>query len=91
MQDAQNPNNARAALHSRKSIAHIPFLDVNIDKENLTVDATAPLSSIAQAEFISKKPRSKSIGPGGLDALKEGLGNRRQVCWLNSCRLLLRS
>jgi len=30
-------------------------------------------------EKASKKPRSKSIGPGGLDALKNTNGNRRKV------------
>jgi kinetochore protein Spc7/SPC105 len=28
----------------------------------------------------SKKSRSKSIGPGGLDALRDTTGNRRKVC-----------
>lgn len=30
-------------------------------------------------EKASRKSRSKSIGPGGLDALKDTTGNRRKV------------
>ncbi|KAL5596548.1 uncharacterized protein BROUX77_007232 [Berkeleyomyces rouxiae] len=41
------------------------------DKENATVDV---MDSIGGSR---KKSRSKSIGPGGLDALKQGTGNRR--------------
>ncbi|KKA30183.1 hypothetical protein TD95_001172 [Thielaviopsis punctulata] len=41
------------------------------DKENTTLNL---LANIAPSR---KKLRSKSIGPGGLDALKQGTGNRR--------------
>lgn len=33
----------------------------------------------AQGKQVAKKSRSKSIGPGGLDALKEGSGNKLEV------------
>jgi kinetochore protein Spc7/SPC105 len=33
----------------------------------------------APMEKGSRKSRSKSIGPGGLDALKDTTGNRRKV------------
>ena len=60
---------------SRKSIAHMPSPDT-VHKENTTVDST----TLADAPKASlKKSRSKSIGPGGLDALKEITGNRREV------------
>jgi hypothetical protein len=36
--------------------------------------------NIAEGLLMPSKKRSKSIGPGGLDALKEGTGNRRKVC-----------
>ncbi|KAL6876685.1 Spc7 domain-containing protein [Trichoderma novae-zelandiae] len=39
-------------------------------KENATID-------LGQSMAASRKSRSKSIGPGGLDALKQGNGNRR--------------
>lgn len=58
----------------------MPSPDVNIEKENATIDSTAALSSVAQLKSTSRKLRSKSIGPGGLEALKEDSGNRRQVC-----------
>ncbi|KAL9034251.1 MAG: hypothetical protein Q9180_005510, partial [Flavoplaca navasiana] len=47
-----------------------------VNKENSTVDST----TLAEAPKASlKKSRSKSIGPGGLDALKETTGNRREI------------
>jgi kinetochore protein Spc7/SPC105 len=65
---------------SRKSLAHIPSAKA-MDLENMTADLGA-LSSGKQPvpiEKASKKSRSKSIGPGGLDALKDTSGNRRKV------------
>lgn len=48
-----------------------------MDKDNATVDLGA---GPTLAENRKKaKSRSKSIGPGGLDALKAGSGNRRMV------------
>lgn len=44
-----------------------------MDKENATVDVASELAA-------SRKARSKSIGPGGLDSLRPGTGNRRAVC-----------
>lgn len=43
-------------------------------KENNTIDVGGSLAA-------SRKSRSKSIGPGGLDALRQGTGNRRAV-WM---------
>ncbi|KAI5864704.1 Spc7-domain-containing protein [Durotheca rogersii] len=43
------------------------------EKENITVDVASSLASNGGR----KKSRSKSMGPGGLDALKPGSGNRR--------------
>jgi kinetochore protein Spc7/SPC105 len=60
---------------SRKSLAHIPSSQ-ELDQENMTAD----LGALAGAnKAASKKSRSKSIGPGGLDALKDTTGNRRKV------------
>ncbi len=75
MATEQSPKKSRAAPQSRKSVAHFPSPDVNNSKENATIQ----LSSVPQEKPASRKPRSKSIGPGGLDALREGAGNRRQV------------
>ncbi|KAJ3495567.1 hypothetical protein NLG97_g3300 [Lecanicillium saksenae] len=41
-----------------------------MDKENATVDIASELAAM-------RKARSKSIGPGGLDSLRPGAGNRR--------------
>lgn len=79
MEATQSPTKARALTRSPKSIAHMPTSEVNVDKENVTIDSVAQLRSVAQAKSTLRKPRSKSIGPGGLDTLKEDAGNRRQV------------
>lgn len=44
-----------------------------MEKENITVDLASSLAGHANR----KKSRSKSMGPGGLDILKSGSGNRR--------------
>ncbi|KAL6889345.1 Spc7 domain-containing protein [Trichoderma longibrachiatum] len=53
----------------RKSIGVHTELS-NPHKENATLD-------VGQSLAASRKSRSKSIGPGGLDALRQGNGNRR--------------
>ncbi|TVY60893.1 Kinetochore protein spc7, partial [Lachnellula suecica] len=59
---------------SRKSLAHIPSAN-SLGKENMTADLGA---LVGGKEKASRKSRSKSIGPGGLDALKDTTGNRRK-------------
>ncbi|KAI0474800.1 hypothetical protein F4859DRAFT_79711 [Xylaria cf. heliscus] len=56
----------------RKSTGHSPVRK-RIEKENITVDLASSLAGNAGR----KKSRSKSMGPGGLDVLKSGSGNRR--------------
>lgn len=80
MSDHQSPNNARAAPQCLNSMAQLLSLDVNNAKANITLQSITSLKAIANDKPASRKPRSKSIGPGGLDALREGTGNRRQVC-----------
>ncbi|KJZ77327.1 hypothetical protein HIM_03051 [Hirsutella minnesotensis 3608] len=55
---------------SRKSIGAQSDARHAADKENATVD-------VGSAMAASRKSRSKSMGPGGLDALKQSTGNRR--------------
>ncbi|KAH6720624.1 hypothetical protein BKA61DRAFT_541970 [Leptodontidium sp. MPI-SDFR-AT-0119] len=63
---------------SRKSLAHIPSSQ-SMDQENMTADFGALAGKKAiPIEKPSRKSRSKSIGPGGLDALKDTTGNRRK-------------
>lgn len=66
--DATMPSTRR----TRKSIGATDSRK-NGDKENATIDVG---STLAESR---KKSRSKSIGPGGLDALKNANGNRRAV------------
>ncbi|KAL8400092.1 hypothetical protein RB594_000481 [Gaeumannomyces avenae] len=60
-----------AVKRSRKSLGGLPSRRT-LEKENATVDLAS--TSLAANR---KKSRSKSIGPGGLDALKPSNGNRR--------------
>lgn len=66
---------------SRKSLGHVQS-SVR-DQENATADigALAGKKRSMPIERPSKRSRSKSIGPGGLDALKDTSGNRRQVSY----------
>lgn len=79
MSNYQSPHKASAAPQFHKLMAQLPSLDVNNAKENITLQSITSLKS-ANEKAASRKPRSKSIGPGGLDALREDAGNRRQVC-----------
>ncbi|KKK23320.1 hypothetical protein P175DRAFT_0523659 [Aspergillus ochraceoroseus IBT 24754] len=67
---------------SRRSIAHVPRsrLLSGGDKENTTTDISAGQSLAGRGPAIGKgkKSRSKSLGPGGLDALQDSNGNRRK-------------
>ena len=76
MSKVSSPTKAPRARQTRKSIAHFPSTDLVWDKENATMDSAALSSLTAQSKEKIKKSRSKSIGPGGLDALKEGSGNK---------------
>ncbi len=78
MSSTQSPKPPRVR-QARKSIAHTPSADITGNKENATVDTGAIASFSAQGKQTVKKSRSKSIGPGGLDALKEGSGNKQEV------------
>ncbi|KAL4973907.1 hypothetical protein BDW66DRAFT_97008 [Aspergillus desertorum] len=69
-------------VRSRRSIAHVSRsrLTAGGDKENATTDiiASQPLANRQPAAGKEKKSRSKSLGPGGLDALQASNGNRRK-------------
>ena len=74
MSASQNPS--VLMRRARKSIAHLPSPDIGLDKEN-TEHGTASTTGVAKS--VGKKGRSKSLGPGGLEALKEDAGNRQKV------------
>lgn len=78
MSSTQSPKVPRVR-QGRKSIAHMPSADITGNKENATIDAGAIANFSAQGNQTKKKNRSKSIGPGGLDALREGSGNQQEV------------
>ncbi|PGH28109.1 hypothetical protein AJ80_00367 [Polytolypa hystricis UAMH7299] len=72
-----------ARVRSRRSFAQMPRLGASsaVDKENMTTDVSAvdSQSNTSQTRTTrDKKLRSKSLGPGGLDALQNGSGNRRK-------------
>lgn len=67
-------------ISSRKSIGYLPSPDIDPaigNKENLG-SASQQLAT-SSSDVRPKKSRSKSLGPGGLDALKEDAGNKRKV------------
>lgn len=72
-----------ARVRSRRSIAHVPRsrMTSGLDKENATTDigAVPPFEPNTKPTMKDKKSRSKSLGPGGLDALQNSNGNRRKV------------
>ena len=63
-----------ATRRSRKSISGRLPSQKNGEKENATVDLGSTMAA------SRKKSRSKSMGPGSLDILQSGAGNRRAVC-----------
>ncbi|KAK3362703.1 hypothetical protein B0T25DRAFT_468116 [Lasiosphaeria hispida] len=60
-----------ATRRTRKSLSARSPSRKLADKENATVDLGSTMAA------NRKKSRSKSMGPGGLDVLKSGAGNRR--------------
>lgn len=67
----------------RRSIAYLPSPDTTMnDRENATTNVFAENvigNENATAVGRSKSSRSLSIGPGGLEALREDAGNKRKV------------
>ncbi|KKP02405.1 hypothetical protein THAR02_05471 [Trichoderma harzianum] len=59
-----------ATRRTRKSIGVHTELSNRSQKENATID-------VGESMAASRKSRSKSMGPGGIDALRQGTGNRR--------------
>jgi kinetochore protein Spc7/SPC105 len=81
--DATLPKTSRP---KRKSIAHQPSSATNSKNQD---NATADIAALQRAESIKaakKKLRGKSLGPGGLEALKEVTGNAMKVCLCASTR-----
>ena len=75
--DTTLPKTGRA---KRKSIAHQPSTATNAShRDNATADIAA-LQRAEAAEAAKKKSRGKSLGPGGLEALKKTSGNATKVC-----------
>jgi hypothetical protein len=62
-----------ATRRTRRSVGAHTDVNKAFEKENATVDVTSSLAA------SRKKSRSKSLGPGGLDALMKANGNRRAV------------
>ncbi|KAJ5641688.1 hypothetical protein N7490_005688 [Penicillium lividum] len=79
---SSRPDSAATRPRSRRSIAHVPRskMTSGLDKENATTDigAVPPFGANGKSITRDKKSRSKSLGPGGLDALQNSHGNRRK-------------
>lgn len=83
MMPAQAESTLPATRRTRRSIGANVGGRGALDKEN----ATSEVGSSAAAS--RKKSRSKSMGPGGLEALKQATGNRRAVRMLLLLRYFL--
>ena len=77
MLNTSSPKAQKARPRSRKSIAHVPASVTRIETENTGNEIVA--NDHLSGKLAGRKPRSKSLGPGGLDALKESTGNRQKV------------
>ena len=64
---------------SRRSIAHLPLSEIASSKESLSNEAVRNPGLASPVKAGGRKSRSKSIGPGGLDALRDDSGNRQKV------------
>ncbi|KAJ9605172.1 hypothetical protein H2200_010562 [Cladophialophora chaetospira] len=64
---------------SRQSIAHMPSTRTAAQKDNATTDIAALKAQDPEVKAAKKKSRGKSLGPGGLEALKESSGNTTKV------------
>ncbi|EZF24362.1 hypothetical protein H112_03215 [Trichophyton rubrum D6] len=78
----RDPSNV-ARVRARRSLAQIPHRGsgIDIDKENVTTDFSAAQKQSnmpSRASGNDKRSRSKSLGPGGLDLLKNGGNDRRK-------------
>lgn len=83
----RNPSTAGSKRpRSRQSIAHMPTSE-QFDKENMTADVSSMQRKKSATVAEKKKSRSKSLGPGGLDALNEESGNSRKVRGLDATNI----
>ena len=64
---------------SRQSLAHVPVSSTTGDGENATTDIGALQRDAVLSRSVLKKSRGKSLGPGGIEALKETTGNAIRV------------
>ena len=79
MDSMGSPTKANPRSRLRKSIAHVPFSATSGNQENANVGTPGDPTFVSLTTAGMKKSRSKSMGPGGLDALQEDSGNRQKV------------
>ncbi|EXJ65209.1 hypothetical protein A1O7_01550 [Cladophialophora yegresii CBS 114405] len=60
---------------ARQSIALMPSTREAASRDNATTDIAALKAQDAEAKVAKRKQRGKSLGPGGLEALRESSGN----------------
>ncbi|PGH02362.1 kinetochore protein Spc7 [Blastomyces parvus] len=83
MAPTKNDSAGAARVRSRRSFAQMPRPGIGsgVDKENMTADLSVvneQRNAPQRPTRPDKKMRSKSLGPGGLDALQHANGNRRK-------------
>ena len=74
---ARSPRSSRPK--SRQSIAHMPSSRATTLRDNATTDIAVLQAQNDEFKAAKKKSRGKSLGPGGLEALKETAGNTAKV------------
>jgi len=65
-----------------------PNTAMTTDKENMTLDTSALAAK--STSKLQKRSRSKSLDPGGIEALQEDSGNRGKVRLYLSKEMLLK-
>ncbi|RVX67419.1 hypothetical protein B0A52_08772 [Exophiala mesophila] len=73
--DDSSVHQRSSKLKSRRSIAHPPSARAAALKDNATTDIAALQAEHGSQQLTKKKSRGKSLGPGGIEALKETSAN----------------
>ena len=77
--DDSSVHQRSSKLKSRRSIAHPPSARAAALKDNATTDIAALQAEHGSQQLTKKKSRGKSLGPGGIEALKETSANAAKV------------
>lgn len=84
---ADSPAERRSSRpKSRQSISHMPSIRPSALKDNATTDIAALQAQHSVNQAAKKRSRGKSLGPGGLESLKEPAANAAKVVAIHRFR-----